>query len=97
MINAAPEVQAEAVPFIRIMFVSSIGMLLFFMFSGALRAAGDARTPLRLGILMTVAQRAAERPADSHLSERRARRSGPRSRRSQSPPFSSGSCSRIVW
>jgi putative MATE family efflux protein len=54
MIKAAPEVQAEAVPFIRIMFVSSIGMLLFFMFSGALRAAGDARTPLRLGILMTV-------------------------------------------
>jgi putative MATE family efflux protein len=54
MINAAPEVQAEAVPFIRILFVSSIGMLLFFMFSGALRAAGDARTPLRLGILMTV-------------------------------------------
>ena len=54
MINAAPEVQAEAVPFIRIMFVSSIGMLLFFMFSSALRAAGDARTPLRLGILMTV-------------------------------------------
>ena len=54
LINAAPEVQAEAIPFIRILFVSSIGMLLFFMFSGALRAAGDARTPLRLGVLMTV-------------------------------------------
>jgi putative MATE family efflux protein len=53
LINAAPEVQAEAIPFIRIMFVSSIGMLLFFMFSGALRAAGDAKTPLRLGILLT--------------------------------------------
>jgi putative MATE family efflux protein len=53
MINAAPEVQAEAIPYIRIMFVSSIGMLLFFMFSGALRAAGDAKTPMRLGILMT--------------------------------------------
>jgi putative MATE family efflux protein len=53
MINAAPEVQREAVPYIRIMFVSSIGMLLFFMFSGALRAAGDAKTPMRLGILMT--------------------------------------------
>jgi putative MATE family efflux protein len=53
LINAAPEVQAEAVPYIRIMFVSSIGMLLFFMFSGALRSAGDARTPMRLGILMT--------------------------------------------
>ena len=54
LINAAPEVQAEAVPFIRIMFVSSIGMLLFFMFGSALRAAGDARTPMRLGVLMTV-------------------------------------------
>lgn len=53
LINAAPEVQVEAVPYIRIMFVSSIGMLLFFMFSGALRAAGDAKTPMRLGILMT--------------------------------------------
>ena len=44
LINAAPEVQVEAVPYIRVMFVSSIGMLLFFMFSGALRAAGDAKT-----------------------------------------------------
>ena len=54
MINAAPEVQAEALPFIRIMFVFSIGMLIFFMMSGALRSAGDVRTPLRLGIVMTV-------------------------------------------
>jgi putative MATE family efflux protein len=54
LINAAPAVQVEAVPYIRIMFVSSIGMLLFFMFSGALRAAGDAKTPMRLGIVMTV-------------------------------------------
>jgi putative MATE family efflux protein len=54
VINAAPAVQVEAVPYIRIMFVSSIGMLLFFMFSGALRAAGDAKTPMRLGIVMTV-------------------------------------------
>jgi putative MATE family efflux protein len=53
LLNAAPDVQAEAIPYIRIMFVASIGMLLFFMFSGALRAAGDARTPMRLGILMT--------------------------------------------
>src|SRR4030095_5706819 len=53
LINAAPEVRVEAVPFIRIMFVSSIGMLLFFMSSGALRAAGDAKTPMRLGVAMT--------------------------------------------
>lgn len=53
LINAAPEVQLEALPYIRIMFVFSIGMLMFFLFSGALRAAGDAKTPMRLGILMT--------------------------------------------
>ena len=54
LINAAPEVQVEALPYIRIMFVFSIGMLIFFMMSGALRSAGDARTPLRLGVAMTV-------------------------------------------
>src|SRR5712691_6061826 len=54
LVNAAPAVRAEALPFLRIMFVGSIGMLLFFMISGALRAAGDARTPLHLGIILTV-------------------------------------------
>src|SRR2546426_11044905 len=54
VVNAAPAVRAQALPFLRIMFVGSIGMLLFFMVGGALRAAGDARTPLRLGILLTV-------------------------------------------
>ena len=54
LVNATPDVQVEALPYIRIMFVFSIGMLMFFMFSGALRAAGDARTPLRLGIVLTV-------------------------------------------
>lgn len=54
LVNAAPEVKAQALPFLRINFVFSIGMLLFFMLSSALRAAGDARTPLRLGVAMTV-------------------------------------------
>src|SRR5438093_723124 len=53
VVHAAPAVRAEALPFLRIMFVGSLGMLLFFMVSGALRAAGDARTPLRLGVLLT--------------------------------------------
>lgn len=53
MINAAPEVQAEALPFLRIMFVFNFGMMMFFMLGGGLRAAGDAKTPLRLGIAMT--------------------------------------------
>ena len=54
LVHAAPEVRAQALPFLRIMFVYSIGMLLFFMLGGALRSAGDARTPLRLGIVVTV-------------------------------------------
>jgi putative MATE family efflux protein len=53
-VNAAPDVKAEALPFIRIMFVFSSGMLVFFMLGGALRAAGDARTPMMLGIVMTL-------------------------------------------
>jgi putative MATE family efflux protein len=53
LVNAAPEVQAEALPYLRIMFVFSFGMLMFFMLGGALRSAGDARTPLRLGMVMT--------------------------------------------
>jgi putative MATE family efflux protein len=36
------------------MFVFSIGMMIFFMLSTALRSAGDARTPMMLGISMTV-------------------------------------------
>ena len=53
-VNAAPAVEAEALPFLRIMFMFSTGMLIFFMVSGALRSAGDARTPMRLGIALTV-------------------------------------------
>ncbi len=53
LVKAAPEVQAEALPFLRTMLVGIIGMMLFFMLSGAFRAAGDPRTPLRLGIMMT--------------------------------------------
>jgi len=54
LVNAAPEVQAEALPYLRIMFVFSFGMLMFFMLGGALRSAGDAQTPLRLGVALTV-------------------------------------------
>jgi putative MATE family efflux protein len=54
LINAEPAVRAEALPFLRIMFVASTGMMLFFMLGGALRSAGDAQTPLRLGIALTV-------------------------------------------
>lgn len=54
LVHAAPEVKAEALPFLRIMFVFSSGLMMYFMLSGALRSAGDARTPMTLGITMTV-------------------------------------------
>ena len=54
LVNAEAAVQAEALPYLRIMFVFSSGLLVFFMLGGALRSAGDARTPLRLGITVTV-------------------------------------------
>jgi putative MATE family efflux protein len=54
LVNAAPAVKAEALPFLRIMFAFSSGMLVFFMLGGALRSAGDARTPMLLGIALTV-------------------------------------------
>jgi len=53
-VNAAPAVKAEALPFLRTMFLFSSGMLVFFMLGGALRSAGDARTPMILGISLTV-------------------------------------------
>jgi len=54
LVNATDAVKAEAQPYLRILFGFSTGMLIFFMFSGALRSAGDARTPMTLGIAMTV-------------------------------------------
>lgn len=54
LVNAEPSVKAEALPFLRIMFMFSTGMLIFFMLGGALRSAGDARTPMMLGIALTV-------------------------------------------
>ena len=54
IVKAAPEVQHQALPFLRAMFVGIFGMMMFFMLSGAFRAAGDVQTPLRLGAAMTV-------------------------------------------
>lgn len=53
-VNAKPDVAAEALPFLRIMFTCSFGMLIYFMLSGSLRAAGDAKTPMILGVAMNV-------------------------------------------
>jgi putative MATE family efflux protein len=50
LVHASPEVRAAALPYLRTMFVASLGQLLYFMIAGALRAAGDARTGLRIGL-----------------------------------------------
>lgn len=54
IVNAETGVQIEALPYLRTMFLFSIGMMMFFMLSGALRSAGDAKTPMKLGMAMTV-------------------------------------------
>ena len=54
LVNAEPAVRAEALPFLRIMFAASSGLLVFHMLGTALRAAGDARTPMVLGIALTL-------------------------------------------
>ncbi len=53
LVNATPEVQAEALPYLRILFLYSIGMLVFFLVGAALRSAGDPKTPLRYGLGLT--------------------------------------------
>jgi putative MATE family efflux protein len=53
LVNASPAVKAEALPFLRVMFLGILGTMMFFMLSGAFRAAGDSQTPLRLGVMMT--------------------------------------------
>ncbi|HEX9165530.1 MAG TPA: MATE family efflux transporter [Gemmatimonadales bacterium] len=52
-VKATPAVQAEALPYLRTMFVFSFGMMSYFLVGGALRAAGDARSPLSMGIALT--------------------------------------------
>ncbi len=54
LVNATTDVRAEALPYLRIMFLFSFGMMVFYLLAGALRSAGDARTPLRYGIALTV-------------------------------------------
>lgn len=54
LVRATADVQQEALPYLRILFVFSFGTMMFFMAGGAFRAAGDARTPLRLGVALTL-------------------------------------------
>jgi putative MATE family efflux protein len=54
LVNAEASVKAEALPFLRVTFLFSVGLMVYFMTSGALRSAGDARTPMMIGIVMTI-------------------------------------------
>jgi putative MATE family efflux protein len=53
LVHSTPSVRAEGLPFLRVTFLFSFGMLVFFMVSAALRSVGDARTPMILGAGMT--------------------------------------------
>ena len=54
LISGDAGVKEQALPFLRISFAFSIGLLIYFMTSGALRAAGDAKTGMRMGVAMTL-------------------------------------------
>ncbi len=70
LVHAAPDVQAVALPYLRLMFVFSIGMMFFYLIGGALRAAGDAKTPMRLGIFLTISNIVAGHRLHHRLSAR---------------------------
>ncbi len=53
LVNAAPDVRAQALPYIRTLFLFGFGLLLFYMLGAALRSAGDPRTPLKFGVAIT--------------------------------------------
>jgi len=54
LVHATEAVQREALPYLRTLFVGGFGMMMFYMLNGALRSAGDAKTGLRMGIVLTV-------------------------------------------
>jgi Na+-driven multidrug efflux pump len=53
LVEAPPEVQVHALPYLRVLFVFGAPLFLSFMFTGAFQATGDAKTPPVLGILAT--------------------------------------------
>ena len=52
--NADNNVQAHALPYLRIMFTCGAPLFLMFMINGAMHASGDPKTPLKLAILTTL-------------------------------------------
>src|SRR5205823_1094802 len=54
LLHAAPDVRGQALGYLRIMLALGAGNLIVFMLGGALRAAGDSRTPFYLALLLTL-------------------------------------------
>ncbi len=53
LVNIRPEVEADALPYLRIMFTCSAPLFLNLLVTSAFQASGDAKTPLLLGVLTT--------------------------------------------
>lgn len=54
LVNASPEVQVHALPYIRTLFTMSAPMFVMFVLNGAFQASGQPKIPLMLGIVTTV-------------------------------------------
>jgi putative MATE family efflux protein len=54
LVHADAEVQANALPYLRILFMASAPLFLMIMVTTALQSAGNPKTPLALGILATL-------------------------------------------
>ena len=54
LVKAQPEVQAHALPYIRILFTSSLPLFLMFILNGAFQSSGNPKIPLYLGILTAI-------------------------------------------
>ncbi len=54
LVDAGPEVESHALPYLRLLFTCGAPLFLMFMFTGAFQASGDPKTPLVLGILTTI-------------------------------------------
>lgn len=53
--RVAPDVMPHALPYLRITFTASAPLFFMFIIAGAFNSVGDARTPLKLAALATVA------------------------------------------
>lgn len=54
LVNAEPEVQEHALPYLRILFTASLPLFLMFVLNGAFQSSGNPKIPLYLGILTTI-------------------------------------------